>query len=258
MMPDGNSDDHCIVIDPARLTPLELTGRARTHVEEPGVEGCALHPLARSAYARMVEAARADGLELAAVSGFRPFEQQLAIWNGKFRGERPLLDRAGALLDALALDVTARVAAILVWSALPGASRHHWGTDLDVIDRAALPDGERVQLVPAEYAAGGWFAPLDEWLTSRAADFGFFRPYDVDRGGVLPEPWHLSFAPVATLALPELTVDVLAAALLPADLGGRDVVLSDLPALHERYVLRVAAPPERALAAPLAAPALSA
>ncbi len=34
-----------------------------------------------------------------------------------------------------------RVAAILVWSALPGASRHHWGTDCDVIDAAALPPG---------------------------------------------------------------------------------------------------------------------
>ena len=35
----------------------------------------------------------------------------------------------------------ARIDAILCWSALPGGSRHHWGTDCDVIDAAALPAG---------------------------------------------------------------------------------------------------------------------
>jgi LAS superfamily LD-carboxypeptidase LdcB len=250
MMHDGNSDDHSIVIEPVRLTPLELTGRARSHVEAPSADRCALHPLARQAFERMAASARLDGLTLSAVSGFRPFEQQLAIWNGKFRGERPLLDRAGTALDALALDARSRVEAILVWSALPGASRHHWGTDLDVIDRAAVPEGGRVQLVPAEYQAGGWFASLNAWLAERAADFGFYRPYDIDRGGVQPEPWRLSFAPVAALALPVFTVDVLAAALQAAELEGRDVVFSDLPALHERYVLRVADPPAVAMAAP--------
>ena len=33
--------------------------------------------------------------------------------------------------------------AILLWSALPGASRHHWGTDFDVFDRAAVPPDYR-------------------------------------------------------------------------------------------------------------------
>jgi hypothetical protein len=237
-------------IETARLSPLELTGRANSHVGAPGADRCVLHPLARRAFDLMAAAARADGLSLAAVSGFRPFEQQLAIWNSKYRGERALLDRQGLPLDATTLDESGRVAAILVWSALPGASRHHWGTDLDVIDRAALPDGERVQLVPAEYAPGGWFAALDAWLAARAAGFGFYRPYDLDRGGVQPEPWHLSFAPVSARALPDLTVDVLAAALQSAPLAGSPVVFSQLPALHERYVLRVAEPPAQALAAP--------
>ena len=30
-----------------------------------------------------------------------------------------------------------------------------------------------------------------------AGEFGFYRPYASDRGGVQPEPWHLSYAPVA-------------------------------------------------------------
>ncbi|NIM47861.1 MAG: D-alanyl-D-alanine carboxypeptidase family protein, partial [Gemmatimonadales bacterium] len=86
----------------------------------------------------------------------------------------------------------------LRWSALPGASRHHWGTDLDVYDLAARPEGYEVELIPEEVDAGGMFGPLHEWLDGRiAADaaFGFFRPYERDRQGVAPERWHLSYAP---------------------------------------------------------------
>jgi LAS superfamily LD-carboxypeptidase LdcB len=232
-----------------RLTPLELTGRSATHVQSDTDSPCALHPLVRHAYERMAVAASQAGIELAAISCFRSFEQQLAIWNGKFLGRRPLLSRSGELLDALALDEPARIDAILNWSALPGASRHHWGTDFDVIDRAALPAGARVQLVPAEYAPGGWFAPLDAWLAEHAADYGFFRPYDVDRGGVLPEPWHLSFAPLASLALQDLGIEVLAASLADAPLEGRDSVHARLPELHRRFVAAVAEPQPAALAA---------
>lgn len=232
-----------------RLTALELTGRCATHVQVAGDSSCALHPLVRVAFERMAAAAQQDGIALDAISCFRSFGQQLAIWNGKFLGQRPLLSRSGELLDALSLDEPARVAAILAWSALPGASRHHWGTDFDVIDRAALPAGERVQLVPAEYAPGGWFAPLNRWLSAHAEDFGFFRPYDADRGGVLPEPWHLSFAPLAALALQDLGIDVLAASLADVALEGRNTVFSGLPDLHQRYVMAVAEAPQAALAA---------
>lgn len=230
-----------------RLDPLQLTGRSTTHVQADEGARCALHPVVRSAFARMAAAALESGIGLEAISCFRSFDQQLAIWNGKFAGQRALLSRSGETLDALALDAPARIDAILTWSALPGASRHHWGTDFDVIDRAALPAGERVQLVGAEYAPGGWFAPLDQWLSRHAAHYGFFRPYDADRGGVLPEPWHLSFAPLAVPALQDLTLDVLADSLGTAPLQGRDIVLSRLPELHARYVLGVGTPSALAL-----------
>ena len=96
-----------------------------------------------------------------------------------------------------ALDEPAAVEAILLWSALPGASRHHWGTDVDVVDRSACPPGYRPQLMTAEFAPRGIFAKLDGWLAANMGHFGFFRPYTRDRGGVLPEPWHLSYAPVS-------------------------------------------------------------
>ena len=103
------------------------------------------------------------------------------------------------------------VDAILCWSAIPGGSRHHWGSDLDVIDAAAMPQGYQVQLVPEEYAADGVFARLTSWLDANMHRYGYFRPYASDRGGAAVEPWHLSYAPVAALALEELSLPVLRA-----------------------------------------------
>ncbi len=53
------------------------------------------------------------------------------------------------------------------------------------------------------------FGPLHDWLDRRISAseaFGFFRPYDLDRGGVAPERWHLSCGPVAASFQRQLTV----------------------------------------------------
>jgi LAS superfamily LD-carboxypeptidase LdcB len=218
------------------LDALELTGRARTHVVELAVPRCTLHRDAVEPFLAMRGAALADGIDLEPVSSFRDFDRQLAIWNAKFRGERPVLDREGLALDALALAPPQRIEAILAWSALPGASRHHWGSDIDVIDRAALPSGVALQLVPAEFAAGGPFERLEAWLGAHMHRFGFFRPYEGARGGVSPEPWHLSFAPVSVAAAERLSVDLLGEALRGPPIEGADAVLAALPELHARFV----------------------
>jgi LAS superfamily LD-carboxypeptidase LdcB len=232
------------------LDPEQLTGRTRTHVRELQEPHCTLHPEAARAFLALRAAAAADGLELAAASSFRDFERQLAIWNGKFAGQRALLGRDGLALDRTLMTQTEVVQAILHWSALPGASRHHWGSELDVIDRSALGHGQVAQLLPAEYAANGVFARLDRWLSQHAESHGFFRPYDRDRGGVQPEPWHLSYAPISGAALPALTIEVLADALRGVDLAGAAVVWPLLGDIHARYVQAVAAPSALALAAP--------
>jgi LAS superfamily LD-carboxypeptidase LdcB len=232
----------------AGLNELELTGRARTHVREFPALGCFLHPEAALALEALRAAASRDGLELQAVSGFRDFARQLAIWNDKFHGRRPLLGRDGAPLDAAQLDEAGRVAAILSWSALPGSSRHHWGSDCDVIDRAAHPAGEPVDLAPRHYGPGGHYARLEDWLARRAGDFGFFRPYDRDRGGVQPEPWHLSYAPVAVPALAALDAAMLERALAGSGIAGWEAIRRQLAALHARYVAAVAEPSGAVLA----------
>jgi len=224
---------------------LELTGRAASHVIEIPDFGLSLHPDAAAALEALQRSARRAGLDPWPVSGFRSFERQLTIWNSKFRGERPLLDRLGRPLHSTDLDVGARVAAILCWSALPGASRHHWGTDIDLVDRAAigLMAGSGVQLVAAEYAEGGPFEALAAWLERNARRFGFYRPYRVDHGGVAPEPWHYSFAPAARMAEDGLTPALLAAALEGAAIDGRDWLLGRIGELHRRYVAVVDRPP---------------
>lgn len=232
----------------------QLTGRSRDHIREvghgPSGGACHLHKEVAGAYLAMRAAAAIDGIDLVAFSGFRDFDRQLGIWNGKFRGERPMQDRAGQPLDVRALGPAERVTAILWWSALPGASRHHWGTDFDVMDAAALPAGYRLQVVPAEYRAGGPFERLTAWLDEHMHAFGFFRPFATDRGGVSPEPWHLSYAPIAARAQAALNVDGLRAVLADAGIEGKAEVLAALDRNFASYVVDVDPPPERALLAP--------
>lgn len=226
----------------AMLDPKQLTGRVASHVVEAAELACTVHAGALPALLALAAAARTEGIELEVVSSFRDFERQRSIWNGKYRGERPLLDRAGCELDRARLDEPAAVAAILLWSALPGASRHHWGTEVDVVDRSACPPGYRPQLTTAEFAPRGIFAKLDGWLSANMGHFGFFRPYTRDRGGVLPEAWHLSYAPVSVPALEALTLEVLAEAIGGSELCAKEWVLGRLPEIHARYVNNVDAP----------------
>ena len=81
-------------------------------------------------------------------SSFRDFERQQLIWNGKFSGERKVHDDAGNPLDLALLDDWQKAQAILRWSALPGGSRHHWGTEIDIFDPDLLPQGQSLQLEP--------------------------------------------------------------------------------------------------------------
>jgi LAS superfamily LD-carboxypeptidase LdcB len=232
------------------FTVDQLTGRVRSHLTDLSDPRCTLHREVVRPFLAMRAAAAADGIDLVAFSSFRDFDRQLAIWNGKFRGERPLQDRAGGPLDVAALSPAEKVTAILWWSALPGASRHHWGTDFDVLDGKALPYGYQLQVVPAEYLPGGPFEKLTRWLDEHMHAFGFFRPYSTDRGGVSPEPWHLSHAQVAARAQRQLSLDALKGVLADAPIEGKDAVLEALARNYSSYVVNVDVAPESALLSP--------
>jgi LAS superfamily LD-carboxypeptidase LdcB len=218
------------------VNDAELTGQVRTHIADIESLGCGLHVHVGTPFLNLRRAALADGFDLVPHSSFRDFSRQLTIWNGKFSGERPSYDAAGRPIDMNALNPRERIDAILLWSALPGASRHHWGTDVDLIDRRATPPDYRVQLVPEEFAPGGPYAGLAAWLEANAPRFGFFRPFRGVLSGVQPEPWHFSFAPVAENARRSLSAAVLYRAIAAAPLLGKAEVLAGLDALHARYV----------------------
>ncbi len=222
-----------------------LTGNAESHLctsTDAVSLGARVHQEVVEPFRSLKRQARTAGFDLQILSGYRSFEKQLSIWNRKASGKLAVLDGDAVPLDVEALSEQELVFAILRWSALPGASRHHWGTDLDVYDAAATPEGYEIELIPEEVNAGGMFGPLHEWLDERIAtdgSFGFFRPYDEDRQGVAPERWHLSYAPVAAVYLEQLTPDVLRAAVEQASLQLKDTVLLRLDEIHERFVMNV-------------------
>lgn len=234
---------------PTTPAPATLFGRSDAHlcsVAEAEEFGVRVHADAVEPLRALRTAAQAEGFDLAIDSGFRSFERQLSIWNRKATGELAVLDSESRPLDVKALAPRQLVRAILRWSALPGASRHHWGTDLDIYDAAASPDGYEVELIPSEVDAGGMFAPLHEWLDERIAagtSFGFFRPYDRDRGGVAPERWHLSYAPLAKVYARMLTPTLLRETLESADMKLEEVVLHDMDEIFERFVRNIGPEP---------------
>lgn len=180
-----------------KLTSDQVFGLTDSHLVS-AQDGYLLHEQTLRDFESLRMQAKADGLEISIASSFRNFERQLMIWNNKFSGERPVFDSDGQKILMAELDDWQKVKAILLYSAMPGASRHHWGSDLDVYDKAAINSDYQLQLEPYEYEAGGPFNPLTEWLTENMSSHGFYRPYAANLGGVAQELWHISHKQTAT------------------------------------------------------------
>ena len=134
---------------------------------------------------KMRKAALVDGVKIKVVSGFRDFERQKQIWNRKFKKfttENNLSD-----LEA--------IKEIIRFSTIPGTSRHHWGTEIDVIDEDFK--NEKNLLISKKYEEGGIFEKLKKWMDNNSKKFGFYLTYDnnINRKGFEYEPWHYSYLP---------------------------------------------------------------
>lgn len=196
-----------MLIDPFDV----LTGNTQEHLT-PCWSGALVHRDVLAPLTRLRQKAKAAGFELAIASSYRGFERQQLIWQDKVSGKRPIYTHDGSTeLDPASLTPQALLWAILRWSALPGTSRHHWGTDFDVYDCAAVAKDYRLQLVPEEYEPPGPFAGFTQWFREaleRDESEGFFLPYAQDMGAVAPEPWHISYAPIAQVFQREFDVSV--------------------------------------------------
>ena len=226
-----------------------MSGQSDSHVRqfEYGSVKAVVHPELEPALKILADAAKKQGFELKVVSCYRSFEQQLAIWNAKATGKRPVLDILERPIRHGTLSGWSLVEAMLRWSALPGTSRHHWGCDLDVVDGAALKGGYKVQLTQKEAAADGVFGAFHQWLTGWLAqnpEVGFTRPYHQQtpaalhpkQFGIAPEPWHLSYQPVAAQCEIDYNSQRLAELLERTNIELKRDILLNLDEIIERFV----------------------
>ena len=126
-----------------------------------GDECFKLHPSAFSAWKKMKEAARTEGIHFYIVSAFRSIARQLEIIEGK---------RSNDLSDEEIFRV----------SALPEFSEHHTGRALDL----NTPEFPALQ---EEFEDSQAF----QWLIQNASRFGFELSYPREnKYGISYEPWH--------------------------------------------------------------------
>ena len=202
-------------------------------------ENIGVHQQMLKQFKLMQTAAQQDGIDINIASGFRSFERQLAIWNRKVSGELPVKDLNNQPVDLTTLTPQELLKAILLYSALPGTSRHHWGTDIDVYSANVLSKTQQLKLELWEYEQAGPFYPLSCWLDTNASRFGFYRPYQSFQGGVAPEPWHLSYAPLAKLfqqAFNKVGITELAKLLISSDIQLQTTIVEQLNFITKQYI----------------------
>ncbi|PKF56369.1 hypothetical protein CW748_10460 [Alteromonadales bacterium alter-6D02] len=222
------------------FTEQQVLGQCDSHLFHLN-EQTAIHQAIKNDWLELTQAARHDGIDIEIVSGFRSFSHQLLIWNNKALGKRPLKNRNNQSVDAHTLNPQQLLDCILTWSALPGASRHHWGTDIDVYSPSMLSI-DQLQLEPWEYQANGPMALLGQWLRENSHHHGFFMPYNLDRGGVAIEPWHLSHISTAQVAADKLTRAMLYKAINHSDIELKTQILANIEEIMSQYVFNIAEP----------------
>lgn len=144
------------------------------------------------AYQEMREAALREGINIQVVSGFRSYDRQKTIYNSKYRR---FINQG--------MTPTEAIAEILKYSTIPGTSRHHWGTDMDIID-SNQPQPSSV-LEEEHYHGDGVYSKMKKWLDQHAESFGFYEVYSnkEDRKGFQYEPWHFSYKAISVPMLEE-------------------------------------------------------
>lgn len=213
----------------------ELLDRQRL-VDCDGAHRC--HPEALFPLRQLTEDARAAGFEIAVASAFRDVEHQARIVELKFTGALPVLDRDEQPLDISTMSAADKMAAICVFSAIPGFSRHHLGSDFDIYPINLLPQGHSLQLTAREYDArdpGGYFHPFLDYLHRRLGNFGFFMPYSGENG-MGYEPWHISCRSLASRLLRDFSPEPGLEWLRHSDLTCREAA-ADYAGAHYRQLL---------------------
>jgi len=131
-----------------------------------------------SKFIEMYDAAKKEGVSLTILSGTRNFYEQKDIWNRKWAEFSRLGDSISIIKE------------ILLYNSMPCTSRHHWGTDIDLIK------------VYNSYFDAGSGLKAYKWLNENASKYGFCQVYDdkkiTKRTGYELEKWHWSYIPLSS------------------------------------------------------------
>lgn len=186
-------------------------------------EGMYLQKEAYDAFLEMYEAAVRAGIQLQIRSATRNFEYQKGIWERKWTGLTLIEDKHNAMEKFP--EPIERAKQILRYSAMPGSSRHHWGTDIDL------------NAFSNEWFESGEGEKLFNWLLENAHRYGYCQPYTSKDNfrphGYEEEKWHWSYVPLAS-DYQKATSELLSADMIQGFMGSQTSV--DVNIL-EHYIL---------------------
>ena len=129
---------------------------------------------------KMIKEAKRQGVKISVVSSYRGFNHQNRIWKRKFNAFR-----------SKGYSVKEAIQKVMEYTAIPGTSRHHWGTDVDISNgEPTLSNSNKTNSNKKKYL---------NWLNNNAHKFGFYLVYTDNklREGYNYESWHYSYRKLA-------------------------------------------------------------
>jgi LAS superfamily LD-carboxypeptidase LdcB len=152
--------------------------------------GYKLRKDAFNAFISMKIEAEKNDIFIKVVSCYRDFNHQNRIWERKFKS-----------YTSKGMSPQNAITKIIEYSTIPGTSRHHWGTDLDIVD--ANVKQPKNLLNPKNFKDDACFGKFKQWMDINANDFGFYLVYTNEplRKGFKYEPWHYSYKPLSKVYL---------------------------------------------------------
>ena len=165
------------------FTESDLIGRGNPKLYGTGYK---LQKRAHQSFLEMNYEAKKHDMNIRVVSSYRSFNHQNLIWTRKYKRYR---SRNLSSQHAVLYNIR--------YTAIPGSSRHHWGTEIDVVDGSIKTS--RYPLNTKNFHGYGIYKSFREWMDENAHKFGYYRVYTNDhtRRGFKYEPWHYSFAELA-------------------------------------------------------------
>ncbi|MBL4709921.1 MAG: M15 family metallopeptidase [Flavobacteriales bacterium] len=153
------------------------------------ISGGGIRRQVQAAINKMKNAAEERGIKIHLQSAHRDFSYQNKIWTKKFNRFTNGGDKTDVAIHR-----------IIEYSTIPGTSRHHWGTEIDIIDaNQELREGDKLQA--KFFVEGQAYGALKNWMDEHANSFGFYLVYTnaPGRKGFKYEPWHYSYAPLSKI-----------------------------------------------------------